>query len=424
MKSEGFGIEMSSLPASGRAVILPTMLQQVVSPPTTRKQLSASSPDKTYPSTQTTSTRQTALVACVHALVSTISSFGETTISFASLKNGDTLRLLLRDAGFSCPSSSPSSQSGQSSSSEGNTTANVLLYVRNQVESTLKHQSGELIVLDDVLLAGRGSPAELAHIIELVLVCCCVHGTRREAHIGAIMSMDVRIQAEIMDVIHYHVGMTEEDEQDEQDEQDRAEKQEQQKQEQEQEEHPEQKKNTFTAPTSSPLADKFRAMMSPEGAAAYSLSANSKLSPFKSGSPFILRRLQLQRRDSMDSQSSLDSMDRLMHAMDDDNGGEQHQNHHEHTTNSEREGASKNNRYYSATAASASAAAAMAAAAEHELKQRLRTLAGQNTSLVEDNATLSVTVNRQTEHITELKKQLDQRTKEGTCLQNCNCCSG
>ena len=126
----------------------------------------------------------------------------------------------------------------------------------------------------------------------------------------------------------------------------------------------------------------------------------------------------------MDSQSSLDSMDRLMHAMDDDNGGEQQQNHHEHTTNSEREGASKNNRYYSATAASASAAAAMAAAAEHELKQRLRTLAGQNTSLVEDNATLSVTVNRQTEHITELKKQLDQRTKEGTCLQNCNCCSG
>ena len=370
----------------------------IVSPPTNN--CMSLSPSPSLPKSAITattptpsSTRKSALSSCVQALVSTISSTVPTTTTFASLATGETLRMLLRDAGFSCSSSLLSSQSGQSSSSESSSSntssfkiseetrasqhnATILLSVRDEVERTLNHASGELIPLDDVLSACGGSTAELAHIIELVLVCCCVHGARREAHIGAIMSMDVGIQAEIMDVIHYHVGVTEDEE----------------------------NNSTDNGGAVSPLVAKFRAMMSPEGSNPYILSARTNLTPIKSGSP--LPRRQLIRRDSMDSVSSMDSMDRFMLGEEEDAQKENE------LSNWSSEG--RQSRFdCNASTASVAAASSIAAATEHEMKKKMTSLTHQNKSLVDENSNLTSKLDLQSKQIVELKKQLDQRTKDG-----------
>ena len=348
------------------------------------------------PTTPTpSSTRQDALALCVSTLVACVvptPSFSPS--NFANLADGLLLRSLLRDAGFPClTSSSKESQSGQSSASseaeESLTTrasrsdAAVLLQIRDQVEHVLRHARGELVPVDEVVLARRGSPSELARIVELVLVCCCVHGTKREEHINAILSLTVQVQAEIMDVIHFHVGANEEDEENEEDN----------------EQHPSlgQSSPSPLQPSPSPLAAKFRRLtrdMSPATFALSSLSPTlgSPLSKVHEGSKGGGRR-----RDSMDS------------LMSDSSSKEHNKNSSPAAVEAVQASTSttnmKNLLRHNATS--------NAHVVETEPQRRLlRELQRENSALKEENVhNASVNV-RQTRQIQELRAQLDQRTKE------------
>ena len=278
-----------------------------ISPPRNSLNLCTKPPTTPTPS----SSRQLALASCINTLTT-----NKTT--FINLSNGIVLRNLLRDAGFPCnttatsqTSSSKTSQSGQSSAGEvAEETTNslttkqndavVLLQVRDQIELTLHHSSGELITVNEIVLARRGSTTELARIVELVLVCCCVHGTKREAHINLILSLDVSIQAEIMDVIHFHVGVVEEDEEEREE---RAEMMNGMTNEKKDGNSQKETSLTMNAspfrPTPSPLAAKFRRLtrdMSPGNPFAASPSTNS---PLTRATNHYQR--QERRRDSMDS---------------------------------------------------------------------------------------------------------------------------
>ena len=187
--------------------------------------------------------RQNALAACVHALSVSTGTNTDQPMTFSSLFDGTILKKLLVSSGFPCTitstthsttnnSSRHSSQSRQSSTCEADepsmtsldpssdssrasrSGATELLHVRDQVSRTLVEWT-DTMTMDDLISARRGSTTELARLTELVLVCCCVHGVRREEHVHAILSLHVNVQAEIMDVINYHVGERENSEEEE-----------------------------------------------------------------------------------------------------------------------------------------------------------------------------------------------------------------
>ena len=410
-----------------------------ISPPRNSLNLCTKPPTTPTPS----SSRQLALASCINTLTT-----NKTT--FINLSNGIVLRNLLRDAGFPCnttatsqTSSSKTSQSGQSSAGEvAEETTNslttkqndavVLLQVRDQIELTLHHSSGELITVNEIVLARRGSTTELARIVELVLVCCCVHGTKREAHINLILSLDVSIQAEIMDVIHFHVGVVEEDEEEREE---RAEMMNGMTNEKKDGNSQKETSLTMNAspfrPTPSPLAAKFRRLtrdMSPGNPFAASPSTNS---PLTRATNHYQR--QERRRDSMDSLMSETNDENYSPFRDTTQKSSRDTTGTKETTEttgfintnaslSSRSSHSSDSSDSSNSSNSPNSPNSLSSPshpshdsllqATFQFQQEIRSLKNENAILKDQNINTNQTLTRQSNSIKELRNQLDVRTKE------------